>query len=368
MFATATQRWLYEHVAKPIFFRIDPECMHDCAAWFGNILGRMSLTRWIVRAFFDFQHPALIQEILGILFVNPVGLTAGFDKNAELTDIIPSVGFGFEEVGSITGEACDGNPKPRLWRLPKSKGLVVWYGLKNDGCEAIAERLRNKAFAIPIGTSVARTNASTTVNAEAGIVDYAKAFRAFAEIGDYTAVNVSCPNTCGGEPFTDPKLLDRLLVVLDRIPTKKPIFLKISVDLPTQELDALIAVCDRHRVHGFIVSNLTKHYDCAAIDADERRGITNGGVSGRPVFDPSNVLISHLYKSAGSRYVIVGSGGIFSAEDAYEKICRGASLVQLATGMIFEGPQLIGEINRGLVSLLQRDGFSNIREAVGSIH
>ena len=347
---------------------MDPERVHDRVVWLGKMMSNTPLTKYITRTIFDYKHPALVQEILGIRFSNPVGLTAGFDKNAELTSIIPSVGFGFEEVGSITGEPCEGNPKPRLWRLPKSRGLVVWYGLKNDGCEVVAERLKNRTFEVPIGTSVARTNSTATISTEAGIADYAKAFRAFADIGDYTAVNISCPNTCGGEPFTDPKRLDDLLVALDEIPTKKLVFLKLSVDTTTRELDAMIKVCGKHRIHGFIISNLTKHYDRPTINEEERRGITKGGISGHPVFNPSNELISYIYQTVGSRYVIVGSGGIFSAEDAYEKIRLGASLVQLATGMIFEGPQLIGEINRGLVQLMEHDGFANVREAVGTAH
>ena len=179
-------------------------------------------------------------------------------------------------------------------------------------------------------------------------------------------MNVSCPNTCGGEPFASPDRLEALLSRLDGIETQKPTFLKLPADLSFAELDALVAVCDRHRVHGLIVSNLTKTRDRSTIDQAEIAVTDKGGVSGKPAFDPSNDLISHLWKTTGRRYVIVGTGGIFSAEDAYEKIVRGASLVQLITGMIFEAPQLIGEINRGLARLLRRDGFETIAEAVGT--
>jgi len=306
-----------------------------------------------------------VQTIGGIRFSNPIGLAAGFDKNAQLTRILPCVGFGFEEVGSITGEPCVGNPKPRLWRLPKSQGLVVYYGLKNDGCEAIAKRLRNEHFKFPVGVSVAKTNNSQTVDVQAGIADYEKAFRAFLDIGDYFTVNISCPNAFGGEPFSSPEKLDALLACLDTIETPKPIFLKMPADISTYELDALVAVADRHRVHGFVLTNLTKKRDRPEIVQDEIKGLDKGGVSGKPVYDASNKMISHLYKAVGKRYVIIGCGGIFSAADAYEKIRCGASLVQLITGMIFEGPQLIGEINCGLVRLLKRDGFSNISEAIG---
>lgn len=366
MIATKPFRWCYAHVAKPLFFRRDPEDVHDAMTAVGVTLGEHAVTRLLTRALFAYEHPALEQTTLGIRFKNPVGLTAGFDKNAQLLRIMPEVGFGFEEIGSITGEPCEGNPRPRLWRLPKSKGLVVWYGLKNDGCEAVAERLRGFASKIPFGTSVARTNSAATVAQEAGIADYAKAFRAFADIGDYFTVNVSCPNTCGGEPFTSPEALDRLLAALDTIETRKPVFLKLPADISTVELDALIAVADRHRVHGLVISNLTKKRDRATVHQGEIAVTDKGGISGRPVAEPANALIAHAYRAAGKRYVIVGVGGIFSAEDAYEKIRLGASLVQLATGMIFEGPQVIGEVNRGLVELMKRDGFANVSEAVGS--
>lgn len=308
----------------------------------------------------------LEQKIFGITFPNPVGLTAGFDKDAELTDIIPEVGFGFAEVGSITGEPCEGNPRPRLWRLPESKGLVVWYGLKNKGCVEVANHLIDKSFRIPIGTNIARTNSPSTVELGAGIEDYAKAFKVFTEIGAYTTVNISCPNTCGGEPFTSPQNLDRLLDRLDAITTTKPIVLKLPVDITESELDDIIDVATRHRVHGFIISNLTKQFKRHEIAQEEVKEGMKGGISGRPVFERSNELISHLYRRIGSSHIIIGSGGIFSAKDAYEKICRGASLVQLATGMIFEGPQLIGEINFGLIDLLKADGFTNVAQAIGS--
>lgn len=371
MFATRLQRFLYRHALKPLFFRCDPEWVHDRALLVGRALGRFAVTRAAVRFLLAYEHPSLEQTVLGIRFPNPIGLTAGFDKNAELTDILPCVGFGFAEVGSVTGEPCEGNPKPRLWRLPKSRGLLVWFGLKNDGADAIAARLRGRTFAIPVGISVAKTNDACRADTERGIDDYAKAFAALADVGAYVTVNVSCPNAFGGEPFTDPERLERLLARLDGIPTDRPVFVKLPVDLPFDAVDALVAVCDRHRVHGFVASNLTKRRDRPGVDPTEVQGREHGGISGKPTFDASNDLITHLYEVAGRRYVIVASGGVFTAEDAYEKLRRGASLVQLATGMIFEGPQLIGEINRGLVSRMRRDGFASVseikRETVASV-
>ncbi len=366
MFATRFQKFAYKYFAKPFFFKLDPEQVHDRICRLGQKLGDSSICRAVTKWLFAFEHPMLEQKILNISFRNPVGLTAGFDKNAEMTQIMPSVGFGFEIVGSISGMPCKGNPAPRLWRLPKSKGLVVYYGLKNDGAEVIASRLQKKSFKIPLGISVVKANSKEVVSVEAGIEDYKKAMNTMKDVGDFFVINISCPNVFGGEPFGDPDRLDALLTELDQIETSKPIFLKIAVDISPSELDGLVEVAGRHRVHGFIISNLTKKKDRSTIDQSELSEEQKGGISGRPTFKPSNKLISHLYKTTGDRYVIIGVGGIFSAEDAYEKIIRGASLVQLATGMIFNGPQLIGEINKGLVRLLKKDGFDSVSDAVGS--
>lgn len=368
MFLTGLTRYGYRRIAKPLFFRRDPEKAHDSVVAMGKLLGGTSITRGITRVFFNYENPILAQEILGIQFTNPVGLTAGFDKNAELIGIMPSVGFGFHEIGSVTGEPCEGNPKPRLWRMPKTGALIVWYGLKNDGCEVIAERIEERRMHIPVGTNIAKTNCKETVDTDAGIRDYEKAFRALADVGHYFVVNVSCPNTYGGEPFTTPDRLERLLTRLDAISTSKPVLLKLGADLTPDGLDALVHVTDRHRIHGFILSNLTKQKNLPSIRQDELVITDKGGVSGKPVAPLSNALISHLYRSVGDRYVIIGTGGIFTAEDAYEKIKNGASLVQLATGMIFQGPQSIGEINRGIAQMLHEDGYHNISEAIGSAH
>ncbi|KPJ86025.1 hypothetical protein AMJ57_00810 [Parcubacteria bacterium SG8_24] len=369
MLLTPIQRWAYRNLARPVFFRCDAERVHEGIIRFGRILGRRSVTRRLVRSLYTFSHPALRQRLAGLEFPNPVGLAAGFDKNGLLTRLLPEVGFGFSEAGSVTGEPCSGNGRPRLWRLPQSRGLVVYYGLVNDGCETIADRLADRPERpIPLGVSVAKTNSPDTVETEAGIADYAKAFAVCAPVADYLTVNISCPNAFGGEPFGTPERLDRLLTALDGIPTERPVFLKMAADLQPNEAEELARTASRHRVHGLIMSNLTKRRDHPAIDRRELDRVGPGGLSGPQLHALSNRLIAHLYRTFGERFVLVGCGGIFTAEEAYEKIRLGASLVQLITGMIYEGPQLIGEINRGLVRLLEHDGFRDISEAVGSAH
>lgn len=351
--------WLYRHVLKSIFFARDPEAMHDFMVGRGRLLGNHSFTRKCVRSFFNYQHPSLTQTIEGIHFANPVGLSAGFDKNAVLTRIIPAVGFGFMEVGSITAQSSPGNTKPRMWRFPDDRSILVHNGLCNDGVESVAFRLERERFSFPVGTNIAMTNKPGAIGVEEGIADYATSFRRLANIGSYFTINISCPNTYHGEPFSNPIVLDKLFTALDSIPTNKPIFLKLSPDLSELEVDAIHEVVQNHRLHGFVCSNLT-HDLSRANGASKFRG----GLSGRAQWELSNRQIAYLRKRVGEKYTIIGVGGIFSAEDAYHKIKLGASLVELIAGMIYEGPQLISTINQGLVRLLKKDGYSSISDVV----
>ncbi len=356
-------RFKYIYILKPVFFLLDPERVHNFMVRVGKILGIFSVTKFLTKLWFGYSNIVLSQRVNGIVFKNPVGLSGGFDKNAELTNILPSVGFGFMEIGSITGERCAGNPKPRLWRLKKSKGLLVYYGLKNIGAEAVAKKLSGKNFTIPLGTNVAMTNCSANTDLSKAILDYAKAFKLMTKIGDYFTVNVSCPNAIGGQPFNGAVNMDKLFDVLDTIPTTKPVFIKISPDTSKQELDLIIEVVQKHKIGGFIIGNLTKNRNNPKILDKNISEV--GGISGKPVEELANDLIAHTYKKVGGKMTIIGCGGIFTAKDAYKKIRLGASLVQLITGMIFGGPQTISEINLGLAELLKRDGFKNISEAVG---
>lgn len=221
---------------------------------------------------------------------------------------------------------------------------------------------------MPIGISIAKTNCKQTVDKKAGIEDYLKAFLTLKDLGNYITINISCPNAFGGQPFTNVTDLNDLLTEIDKVPCSKPIFLKLPPDLNFAELEAIIKVCDNHRVQGFICTNLTKDRTNKDI-TDQLKDYDIkmlGGISGKPIKDLSTKIIKYIYRQTKGKYVIIGCGGIFSTKDAYEKIKAGASLVQLITGMIFEGPQLISEINQGLVELLSKDGYKNISEAIGT--
>lgn len=357
---------LYRNIIRPILFKTDPEKIHDFILKLGNFFGKSMLMKEILSIFFIYKHKSLNQTIDGVEYENPIGLAAGFDKDANLTQILPSVGFGFEEIGSVTAQPCEGNSRPRLWRLPKYKSLVVYYGLKNIGSEAIAKRLQNKKLNFPLGISIAKTNCKETADSEKAIQDYYQSFVTLEPFADYVAINISCPNAFGGQPFTSPELLDQLLTKLDAIKSNKPRYIKLSPDLSKGELDVLISVSGKHSIQGFIISNLVKNREKLTLPLEAFSKVGEGGLSGKPVEEFANSMISYVYRKTEGRFTIIGCGGIFNARDAYQKIRLGASLVQLITGMIYEGPALIRRINKDLSRLLQKDGFSTLSEAIGS--
>ncbi|NQV12098.1 hypothetical protein HQ524_01925 [Candidatus Uhrbacteria bacterium] len=242
-----------------------------------------------------------------------------------------------------------------MWRHPDLQSLRVFYGLKNDGSEQISKRLQSMRFEIPIGVSVAKTNCAETVETGAAIADYLKAYTAFKYIGSYDTINISCPNAFGGQPFVDAERLSELLIVLNAQRNNKPMFLKLSPDLTQDQLRDIATVAKEQRVDGLIVSNLTKKHDFG-----------DGGLSGKSVEPSALKHLRYLAQEFSGDFVLISCGGVFSGEDAYERIRNGASLVQLATGMIFKGPQLIGQINRDLAKLLRSDGYSNISDAIGA--
>ena len=364
--------FFYCNIFKQIFFKIDAEKVHNHMILLGGILGSNILFRKTVSLGFNFSNPMLKQNICGIDFENPVGLAGGFDKDAKIVEIVPSVGFGFTEIGSITGEPYAGNSKPRLWRLIKSNGIVVNYGLKSDGCEAVAKRLSKKeqgqTYKIPLGVNVAKTNSPDTIDPEKGINDYLKVLQSFFYIGDYFTINISCPNSYDSQPFTEPHLLNLLLQEINKFNIEKPVFLKMPPDLAFEQIDKIIELAEQYNISGFICSNLTKDRNNPEVIPEEINKVPEdiGSISGKPIEKMANDLIAYVYKKTKGQKVIIGCGGIFSAEDAYRKIKLGASLLQLITGMIFKGPQLISQINLGLCDLLKKDGFKNIKEAIGS--
>jgi dihydroorotate dehydrogenase len=359
-------RVLYRAV-RPLIFLMDPEDAHYMFKRVGVLLGSTALTQKLVALFFDYNHSALKIEVDGVQYRNPVGLSAGFDKDGELTKIYPSIGFGLAELGSFTGEVCPGNPGKRLFRMVKSKSILVWYGLNNQGAEKISSRLQGVNFGrLKVGINAAKSNITPEFDLQESIEDYTKTMSFFKDIGDYYTINISCPNTQDGEPFVDPKNLDALLTAVNEFRVEgRPIYVKLAADLELSEIDIIVDKCIEHKMDGVVLTNLAKPASNQEY-VKEELPYHKGAMSGLPLQRISTNLIRHVYRRTRGELTIIGVGGVFSAKDAYEKITSGASLLHMISTMIFDGPQNINEINRGLVRLLEADGFSSIEEAVGS--
>ncbi|OGM05244.1 dihydroorotate dehydrogenase (quinone) [Candidatus Woesebacteria bacterium RIFCSPHIGHO2_01_FULL_39_32] len=360
----------YRYILKKILFLFDAEFVHEKTIGFGKFVGKNRLLRNIFSYFYDYRSTSLKQKVLGINFESPIGLAAGFDYDANLTQFLPSLGFGFMSVGTITNMPYAGNPAPRLGRLPKSKSLLVNKGFKNEGADVIADKIKNQNFEIPVGISIGRTNSSELDSQKKSIDDIISAFKKFESTkikNSYYELNISCPNLIhqGEVVFDEPKKLDELLVKVDSLKLKKPVFLKMPIDKSDQETLELLKIISTHSPKGVIFGNLQKDKKHPSLHLDEVAKFEKGYYSGKPTYQRSNELIKLAYKNFKNRLVIIGCGGVFSAEDAYTKIKLGASLVQLITGLVYNGPQLVAEINFGLVDLLKKDGYKNISQAIG---
>ncbi|EPJ45960.1 MAG: dihydroorotate dehydrogenase 2 [Osedax symbiont Rs1] len=363
-------------VMRPAIFLMDPENAHYSMKKIGVVLGSNALLRGLTGLLYDYNHRSLNTTVDGVTYRNPIGLSAGFDKDGELTSIYPSLGFGLAELGSFTGEVCPGNPGKRLFRMVKSKSIVVWYGLNNLGAEKISKRLANADFGrLRVGINAAKSNVTPEFELQESIRDYIKTMTLFKDIGDYFTVNISCPNTQDGEPFVNKENLEALLAAINekiRPITDRPIYVKLAADLNIDEINIIIDGCVKFKMDGVVLTNLAKpdvNQEHIAAEYPSNQGILpkgKGAMSGLPLQRISTDMIRHVYRRTRGSITIIGVGGIFSAKDAYEKITSGASLLHMITTMIFDGPQNISEINRGLVKLLQEDGFSSIEEAVGS--
>lgn len=361
---------LYQNILKNIFFLLNAEFIHERMLVIGEILGKSPPLRYTLRRITRYEDPALKQKIVGLKFESPVGLAAGFDYEAKLPFITPAIGFGFQTVGTITNMPYEGNPKPRLGRLPRSKSLMVNKGFKNEGADAIIAKLENKKLEMPIGISIGRTNSPLLPTLKQSIQDIVVAFKKFESSKvkhKYYELNISCPNIIhGGEiSLYPPKNLKMLLSAVERLRIKRPTFIKMPIERTDRETLYMLDIISNYNIAGVIIGNLQKNRKDPSLVKEEVRKWKVGFFSGKPTFNRSNELIRLAYKKFGKKLTIIGCGGIFSAEDTYTKIKLGASLVQLITGMVYQGPQLIAQINLGLIDLLEKDGFKNIKDAVG---
>ena len=305
---------------------------------------------WSWRLIFRVKDTSLEREVFGLKFDNPVGLAAGFDKDAKLFDELASFGFGFIEIGTVTPLPQDGNPKPRLFRLKDDSGLINRMGFNNQGIEAVVARLRRKKSDIIIGGNIGKNK--VTPNEEAAN-DYAICFEKLFPYVDYFAVNVSSPNTPGLRDLQEKAPLTALLNSLQELNNKKdkrkPILLKIAPDLTNEQLDDIIDIVADTKIDGVIATNTTIDRSGLKTDKNKVDAIGNGGLSGKPVGLRSTEVIKYLADKSNRAFPIIGVGGIHSAEDALEKLDAGATLLQVYTGFIYEGPSLVKRINKAIL-------------------
>lgn len=332
-------------------FKFNPTIVHNFFVSFGKKIGDWSSGRFLTNLIYGYRGIDISKMVDGIYYKTPILLSAGFDYNGNLTQILPSLSFGGAEIGSVTARPCIGNPEPSLKRLPFSKSIIVNKGLKNDGVDAVIDRLKKvkriKKFVV--GISIARTNDSCATTVENGIADYVYSLKKIVEndIGDYYTINISCPNSFGGETFADVVLLEKLFSEIDKVKRKKPLYVKMPISVTNNIFLQLMDVLKRHSVQGVIIGNLQKDYK--KIDnRDVAPQFYSGGLSGKPCEERSNELIRLAKNNFKNHFTIIGCGGIFSYDDAKNKFDAGADLIQLITGMIYEGPGLVKKICKGI--------------------
>jgi dihydroorotate dehydrogenase (fumarate) len=355
----------YRLILKPLMFKFStPDGAHEKMIRFGAWAGRHSFMMGLLKFTTKFKHTSLRTLAFFQSLDSPIGFAAGIDKNAEITRCIEAVGFNYATFGSMTAEICPGNHKPWFHRLPKYKSMMVHVGLANNGIEANLENLTrayDEAQTIIPGVSIARTNLPhSSTSLSAGIKDFQKSFKLLKGRVGLIEVNISCPNAYCGEQFSQPEALEKLLTALDKISRDAPVVLKMPSDQAWPEFKQLIDVALQHNVQGITICNLRKDRTDMDIPADWK-----GNLSGKPVQNLSDDLIAKSYRYLQGRLVIIGLGGVFNAQDAYRKIRLGANLVEIASALMYEGPQVVTEVKRGLVKLLKRDGFSSIMQVVG---
>jgi dihydroorotate dehydrogenase len=336
---------LYEKVIRPLAFNVDPERAHE--------LAMSMLQRGVFKAR-SFQDPRLEQTLFGVKFPNPVGLAAGFDKNALALTYWHQLGFGFVECGTVTYHAQPGNPKPRMFRLPADMGLINRLGFNNEGARTVATRLASSKSQVPVGVNLGKSKIAELADAPK---DYQESFRLLHSFGDYFVVNVSSPNTPGLRTLQEKGPLLEILAALREIDAERPLFVKVAPDLEPTALDDVIEVAHTAKLTGLIATNTTIAREGLTIDPGEA-----GGLSGLPLYNRSNGTLAHVARQCDPSMILIGVGGIMNGQHVYDKIRLGAHLCQLYTGWIYGGPHMIPDILEQLVVLMQRDGVKSLDE------
>ncbi|MBN8577157.1 MAG: quinone-dependent dihydroorotate dehydrogenase [Cytophagales bacterium] len=340
---------MYKLFLRPILFLVAPEVIHHFTFSFLRVVVKIPGIKSLLRSFYETKSPHLSKTILGITFPNPVGLAAGFDKDAKLIDELAAFGFGFIEIGTLTPKPQPGNDKPRLFRLPKDNALINRMGFNNGGVAAAVARLKRRKSKVIVGGNIGKNKVTPNDNA---FEDYNICFETLYPYVDYFVLNVSSPNTPGlralqeKEPLR--KLLSDVIALSKAKPNYKPVLLKIAPDLNEAQLNDVIDILKETKTDGVIATNTTISRAGLATAAEEVLTIGNGGLSGKPLTTRATEVIAYLRAHLGADFPIIGVGGIMSAQDALEKLKAGADLVQIYTGFIYEGPGLVKAINSSI--------------------
>ncbi len=341
---------MYKVIIRPIFFLFDPEKIHYFTFSLIKIVSKIPFTTAIFKSLYRVTDQRLERNVFGLKFDNPVGLAAGFDKNAVLYNELANFGFGFIEIGTVTPKGQAGNPKKRLFRLKDDKGIINRMGFNNDGIEAAIENLKKNKGKIIIGGNLGK---NTSTEPENYTQDYCEVFTALHPYVDYFVLNVSCPNVSSHAKLNDVDYLVELISACQELNAKeekqKPILLKIAPDLNQIQLDEIIELVKETKIDGVIASNTSTNREGLKASKELLLAIGNGGLSGQPIKKQSTAVIKYLAEKSNKAFPIIGVGGIHSAEDALEKIEAGADLIQIYTGFIYEGPGLIKKINKAIL-------------------
>jgi dihydroorotate dehydrogenase len=341
---------VYKLTIRPFLFLFDPEKVHYFTFSLIRVLCKIPLVPGLFRKLYQINDKKLERNLFGLHFRNPVGLAAGFDKNAILYNELANFGFGFIEIGTITPKEQTGNPKKRLFRLQEDNGIINRMGFNNDGVENVIKNLKKNKHKVIIGGNVGKNTDTSPVGYTS---DYLDVFRELHPFVDYFALNVSCPNVASDVKLNDKDYLIELISECQkenqRFKIKKPILLKISPDLNTVQLDEIIDLVAETKIDGVIASNTSISRDHLKASEERLKEIGYGGISGQPIKNKSTQVIKYLSEKSNKSFPIIGVGGIHSAEDALEKINAGADLVQIYTGFIYEGPGLIKKINKAIL-------------------
>ncbi len=341
---------MYKRIIRPILFLIDAERVHYLVFSFLRGVSWIPGVKSLLQSQFCFSDPSLSRTLFGLTFENPVGLAAGFDKDAKLIDELASLGFGFIEIGTLTPKGQAGNEKPRLFRLPLDQALINRMGFNNEGALASVDRLRKRKSNVIVGGNIGKNK--ITLNEDA-LEDYAYCFEVLFDHVDYFVVNVSSPNTPGLRELQEKEPLRQLMAYVKRLslnkPNPKPVLLKIAPDLTETQLQDIVDILRSTNTDGVIATNTTIAREALKTDKETVLKIANGGLSGAPLKDRSTEVIRFLRQQLGSGYPIIGVGGIMNEKDALEKLEAGADLIQLYTGFIYEGPSVIKRINKAIV-------------------